>query len=81
MFALFFTTSKTVCGPPPHVVNGRHSGPNRPLPNTFINYTCNEGYFPFGSSSEYLQTECLKDRSYTLGTEELADCVPIGQLF
>ena len=61
------------------MVNGKHSGPNSPLPNTVITYTCNEGYFAFGPNSENFQTECTKDRSYSLNKDQLAKCVPIGQ--
>ena len=43
-----------------------------------VSYICNEGYFAFGLNSENLQTECLIDRSYSLGSEDLATCVPIG---
>ena len=74
------TVFYAVCGTPPLMVNGRHFGPNRPLPNTVINYTCNKGYFAFGSNSQKFETTCLEDRSYTLNKDQLATCVPIGKV-
>ena len=45
---------------------------------TIVSYMCNEGFFASGPNSENLQTECLSDRSYSRGVEELATCNPIG---
>ena len=45
---------------------------------TIVSYICNEGFFASGPNSENLQTECLSDRSYSRGIEELATCNPIG---
>ena len=69
---------RTECKPPPTIVNGRQIGSSRPVPDTVFKYACNEGFFPFGPNSENLETKCMEDLSYTLGADELATCVPIG---
>ena len=72
----------SVCWPPPVIANGMHletDNRNRPFPNTVVKYVCKKGYFPYGPNSKKLETVCLKDRSYTLQTAQLATCAPIGQ--
>ena len=79
-FKVFFSVA---CWPPPVITNGKHletDNVNRPFPGTSVKYVCNEGFFAHGANSENLETVCLKDRSYSLQTKQLATCVRIGKL-
>ena len=78
--AFFSKFIHTVCGEVPKVVNGTFFGKNRPTPFSITYYACNEGYFAFGPNADNTQTQCLSNRSYTLDSEQLLQCVSIGQL-
>ena len=81
LYAFFNKLIYTVCWEVPKVVNGKSFGENRPTPDTITYYACNEGYFAFGPNADNTQTQCLSNRTYTLDSDQLLQCVSIGQLF
>jgi len=67
-----------VCGTPPKMLNGNHSGPNNPKIGEVIRYTCNEGFFSYGINSDVFETECLEQRTYSKYSKDLASCYAIS---
>ena len=70
-----------VCGTPPTMLNGNHSGPNNPSVGKVIRYSCNEGFFSYGINSDVFETVCLGDRTYTKYAKDLASCYAISKKY
>ena len=72
-------TKLTVCGTPPVIENGDNTGVmENVMEGVTLVYICNDGYFAHGENSDKLSTECLKNRTYSLSSEDLATCAPIS---
>ena len=74
---LLIFIEKTVCSEPPDVQNARLTGPTYPTNGSVYNYTCVDGYLPYGGQSSI---KCMPDLTYSLSESELLKCGKICKL-